>query len=272
MAFKNYNNNGSGNNNRPTNTTYSPISFGNPESKICQSRISIEYFNQLMRLCIALRNNGNSNDKYATYDNDNKISVYISFTKAKILHDMYFKEFLEKGRNNICIELKNGLLKISNGAEYGTTNPCISISYADEDGTVNEVIYETKSEPYSGAMDYKDGSYETYTAPGMELDTIVMALGEYYRNSSYAIAASVMEASMYKRNAMTDMIRSIADKVGVQTGGNKGNINNKTFLSGNGNGNSGGMSNYMNPPTGGGMNGTPKEYQESTFDDIAGSM
>lgn len=261
MAFKSYNNN----QNQISNVTYSGVSFSNPGSKIGQTKLSISYFNKIMKISIALRNNANGGDDYATYDNDNAVSVYASFTKAKILADMisYMKE--NKDVHNVCIELKNGLLKVSDGAEYGSSSPCISISYArDADAAVSEIIYQTKEGFYSGAYNYNDGKYETKGFDDMELDTFQMCLEEYYRASSYAVAATVMEANMYKRNAMIEILKAVADTVGASTGNKGGNFNNKTFLSNDGNNNS--SSNFMNPPS------IPKEYETSTFDDIANSM
>lgn len=272
MAFKNYNNNDS--NNAPTSTVFSSINFSNPESKVSQSRFSVDYFNKLMRISIALRNNAGSNDNFATYDNDNKVSVYVSFTKAKMLMDM-IKEFkTNKDIHNVCIELKNGLLKISDGSEYGTTAPCISISYADESGNVNEVIYEMKDAYYAAAFNYNsDGTYESRTFADMELDAIEMTLGEYYKASSYAIAASIMEASMWKRQSSYDLLRNVAEKVGVQVGkGSGSNFNNKTFLSNNGGNNQNQSNQQSSGSNGGGMNGTPKGYESATFDSIASSM
>jgi hypothetical protein len=263
MAFKNYNNNTD--NNTPVTNVFSSVTFSNPESKISQSRFSVSYFNKLMRISIALRNNAGSNDNYATYDTDNQVSVYVSFTKAKMLADMIADLRNNSDVHNICIELKNGLLKISDGTEYGSSAPCISISYADEAGNVNEVIYECKLDFYKAAFNYNsDGTYESKVFNTIEVDAIEMTLNEYYKASSYAIAASIMEASAYKRQASHELLKSIAEKVGVQVGGNKGgNFNNKTFLSNSSSGSSG---------SGVSMNGAPKGYESTTFDSIAGSM
>jgi hypothetical protein len=91
----------------------------------------------------------------------------------------------------------------------------------------------------------------------------MMALDEYYKASSYAIAASVWEANMYRHEYEIGLIKSIAEKTGAQIGSNNSNpakFNNKTFLSNNNNqqNNNGSM--------------IPKEYESSTFDDIAASM
>lgn len=261
MAFKSYNNNDKA----PTCTTYSGISFSNPESSIGQTKISIGYFNKVMKISIAARNNNGSNNEFATYDNDNAVNVYVSNIKARILYLLIQKLINEPDTHNVCIELKNGLIKVSDGSEYGSSNYCISISYASEDGSVHEIVYQTKSGFHTGAYNYENGSYQTATFDDIELETFMMALDEYYKASSYAIAASVWEANMYKHEYEINLIKSIAEKCGVQIGNGNNNpakFNNKTFLSNSGSGNNGGNSGSM----------IPKEYESSTFDDIAASM
>lgn len=265
MALKNYNNNDK----NITNTTYSSIAFSNPDSKIMQSRFSISYFNRLMKISIALRNNAGSNDAYATFDTDNQVSVYVSATKAHILHMMIekFKHGVSSDGeeiNNVCIELKNGLLKIFKN--YTTNTICFSISYADETGRVNEVIYETKGpDIYTAAYNYEDGKFSTESFNDIELEYFDMALEEYYKASSYAIAATVMEASMYKRDSQYQLIKQIADKVGVSTSSGKA-FNNKTFLSNN---NSNSKPSFSNGSI---SSDIPNEYETTTFDSIAESM
>lgn len=259
MSMRNYNNN----DRAPTVSVYSNVTFSNPESKIMASRFSISYFNKLMKISIALRNNAGSNDAYATYDTDNQISVYVSNIKAKMLEQMIIKMNSDPSIHNVCIELKNGLLKISDGSEYGVNNPCISISYADESGNVNEVVYESKGSYHTAAYNYNDGKYSTETFATIELDTIAMALEEYYIASSYAVAASVIEANMYRRDAQYNLIKAIADKVGAQQASNSNKqYNNKTFLANNNN--SGSNSS--------GLNGVPAGYETTSFDNIANSI
>jgi hypothetical protein len=255
MSFKSYSNNN--NDNQPTNTTYTPISFSNPESEVSQTRISISYFNRLMKISIANKLSGGSNDQYASYDNDNQASVYISFTKAKILLDLIKNKLLaDDDVHNVCIETKQGLFKVSDGVEFGSTMPCISISSADASGNVTETVYQCKNDFYTGAYNYSDGKYSTMKFDDMELSTFMMVLEEYYKSSSYAIASSIMEASMYKREGHYSLTKSIADKVGVVTNNTKsGNYNSKTFLAGDGN-----------------MTGSSSGYESATFDDIANSM
>ena len=260
MAFKSYNNNDK----TPTINTYSGISFSNPGSNITQSKISISYFNRVMKIAIAARNNAGSNNEYATYDNDNAVSVYVSNIKARVLYLLIQKLINDPDTHNVCIELKNGLIKVSDGSEFGSSNYCISISYAGEDGSVNEIVYETKKGFHTGAVNYSNGSYQTETFDDIELDTFMMTLDEYYKASSYAVAASVWEANMYRHDYEINLIKSIAEKCGVSnSNSNNSKYNNKTFLSNNS------QQNNSSNNTGSMI---PKEYESSTFDDIASSM
>ncbi len=260
-----YNNN---QDNRPSVNIYTPISFTNPSSKIMDTRLNISYFNRMMVISIAARSNPGSND-YAQYDNDNAVKVYVSFSKAKLLHDAIMDMLTNGDKNNVCVELKNGLLKVSNGIEYGSQSPCISISYADKDGNVNEIVYETKTS-YEAAYNYSDGSFNAINFPKFEIEAFCMVLNEYYRASSYAIAATVRESSMYRDNYTRNALKAIAEKVGAQIDNgngapNKGSFNNKTFLSQSQNNNS--------AVTGNSFHGeVPKEYEQSSFADIANGL
>ena len=263
MAFKNYNNN----TNSPVTNVFTPIAFSNPESKVDQTKFSVSYFNKLMKIAIAKKTAGGGNNDYATYDNDNAIVVHMSFSKAKILLDLIREKLLkEEDVHNVCVELKNGLLKVSDGIEFGSTMPCFSITSVDNAGNVSEIVYQCKENFYTGAYNYNDGKYSSESFDNLELDTFIMVLDEYYRASSYAIAATVMEASMYEREGQYNLIKSIAEKIGVSTngGGNSGGYNSKTFLAGAGNNGSSGFN--------GGMNGASAEYEAGSFDDIANSM
>lgn len=260
---KTYNNNDRG----PVNTTYSNISFSNPESSINQSKLSISYFNKVMKVSIALRNNAGSNDGFATYDMENAISVYVSNTKAYILYKMIEKLKNDPDVHNVGIDLKNGLLKISDGSEYGTKNYCIAIMYTDDIGNVSEIVYETKMDVHTGIYNYDQGQFSSVAIPDLELETFAMTLFEYYKASSYAIAATVMEANMYKREYHMDLVKQIAEKVGVsiRKGGN-GYSNNSSFLDRNANkgyNSNNGSKGVMSDNTG---------YEMTTFDSIADAM
>ena len=260
----NYNNNDK----QPMVNTYTPISFTNPGSSVMDTRFSIGYLNRVMRITIAARTNPGSTD-FAKYDTDHPVDIYISYSKAKMLHDAIIEMKKRPNEiNNVCVELKNGLLKVSNGVEYGSLNPCFSIAYADDSNNMHEIVYECKGgDTYFAAYNYQDNQYSTIKFDNFELDTFCMVLEQYYVASSYAIAASVKESNMYSNNNLSNTIKEIAGKLGIQTNtGNRssGSFNNKSFLSGGANG-SGGSSNTIS-------GGVPEEYTQASFSDIANSL
>lgn len=275
MAFNTYNNNQQ--DRRPTVQTFTPITFSNPESKVCQSRFSVSYFNNLMKIDIAPRINQGSNDQFAKYDNDNPVTVYVSYTKAKILHDAIMHMINNSDIHNVCIELKNGLLRVSDGVEFGSQNFCIAITYAANNGNdTNTIIYETKTDPYYAAYNYKDNQYSTLQYPQTEINTFIMVLEQYYLASSYAVAATVKESNMYMNNGRKNLLNAMAEKLGVDTKSNNGSNgqgfqNRSQFISNNGGNNS-------QPVASSGFNGgemtgaAPKEFESSTFDAIVSSM
>ena len=265
MALSTYSSN---NDNRPSVNTFSPISFANPESTINPSRLSIAYFNRLMQISIANRMTS-TNENYPTYDNDHAVKVYISAYKAKNLYEMILKMREDSTINNVCVETKNGLLKVSNGVEFGSTSYCVSVMTSDDKGNVRETIYQFKGSD-TGYYNYNDGSFSTMDLQDMEYNTFMMTLDQYWLASSYGLAAAIRESNMYQQKGLRDLVGAIAKKVGAYSPNSSGN--NKTFLSGDG---GGGNNNYQAPP----MNNssamsvdTGNEYTMSTFDDIANSM
>lgn len=258
MSFKSYNNN----DRQPTNTTYSPVSFSNPEA-LEGSRINVAYFNKLLQISIQKKNG--TKGTYATYDTDNQVSIYVSITKAKMLYDLIQKMKSDESIHNVCIETNKGLLMVSDGSDYGVNSPCISISTADEAGNVATAVYQTKAQYHKGAYNYSMDTkeYKDQYFDDLELEIFENVLIQYYNAGTYAVAATVMEANMYKHNAMRNVISAIAEKVGADTGsGNGGCYSNKSqFLGGNGSNNNGN-----------GMVGTSKEYEAASFDDIAHGM
>ena len=271
MALNTYNNN----DRRPSINIYTPISWSNPGSQIQATKFSISYFNQVMQLSIAQRVGNGRTDEISSYDNDNAVKIYISYRVAKMIHDGILK-MMEPDSNidNICVETKNGLLKVSNGVEYGSDSPCIAIIYADKDGNTHEAIYQTKNSD-TLAYNYSDGQYSSMPMPGFEINAFIMVLEQYYLASSYAVAASVQNANLYRSDSLYQLINSIAVKTGAREAKsgspNSGSYRNQTFLNNNSNSTYNGGSNNSSANNAA-LSGIPKEYQQSSFDDIVASM
>ena len=261
MALSTYSSNSD---NKPSVNTFSPISFANPESTVNPSRLSIAYFNRLMQISIANRMTS-TNENYPTYDNDHAVKVYISAYKAKNLYEMILKMRENSTINNVCVETKNGLLKVSNGVEFGSESYCVSILTSDDDGNVRETTYQFKASE-TGYYNYRDGSFSTMDLIDMEYNTFMMTLDQYYLASSYGLAAAIKESNMYQQKGLKDLVSAIAKKVGAY---NSNNGSNKTFLAASGNN----STHQQIPPNNTAMSvDSGNEYTMSTFDDIANSM
>ena len=254
MSFNTYNNN----DRQPVNITYSPVSFSNPEVENA-SRLNISYFNKLLQVSIQKRNGTKNN--YATYDTEHQSTIFLSITKAKMLYDLIEKMKTDDTINNVCVETNKGLITV-------TKNPTtISISSSDDAGNVTTTVYEIKKNYHKVAYNYnmESGTYTDMYFNDIELDTFENVLLQYYNAGTYAFAASVMEANMYKHNSIRNTIYAIAEKVGATTGSNNGNgggYSNKSQF----------LNNSPSNNNDGGMNGVPKEYESASFDDIAHSM
>lgn len=258
MSFGNtYNNNDK----KPTNITYSAVGFSNPNGKVAQSKLNISYFNKVLKIGIANKKASNNNE-YDTYDNDNQAIVYVSSTKARILSEMINKLVSNDDIFNVSIELKNGLLVVSKGSDLGADSYCIMINSADEAGNISTAIYETKKDYHKGYINYTEDDYKEEILPTIEIDAFRSVLDEYVKASTYAVAATVMEASMYKREASTELLYSIGRTVGALSNGNNSSSGGSYFSRTSNN-----NSNRNSVPNG----VDTKEYEISTFDSIANS-
>ena len=275
MAFQTFNNNVA--QDRPNVTTYTPISLANPESKIQASRLTINYFNKMLQLKISPRMPASPNEMFPTYAKDGAVSVFLSYTQAKMLCDGIRDVFLgpnKEKHNNICLETKNGLLVISNGIEVGSSSPIVKILYTTQNNSSpQEIIYQTKNN-YELPCDYSEGKYSTIKYPNMEIEVLAMIFEQYYMSASYAIAASVRDANLYETTKRNDLIKAVAQKVGVDlrafspNNGTSNNYSSYSFLQSS-------QDNYNTPVTEYSSAQTttniPKAYQSETFDDVVRS-
>ena len=104
------------NNDDVTVSTYAPVSFINPDSRVSKSRLGIGYFNSIMKLAIANRSNTENPPKY---DIDNQIIAYINFDNAYRL--MCGIDAIIAGEiDNMVIPTNKALVKLSNGDEFNS--------------------------------------------------------------------------------------------------------------------------------------------------------
>ena len=268
-----YNNNGQ--DARLSVTTFSPISFANPEGELGQSRMSINYFNRLMQVKISPRV-VQAGEQFPSYSKEGVAIIFITPTNAKMLHDGFINIITGKSKfHSVHIETKGGLFTLSDGIDKGSPVPYASVTFVLHEGAKPTTLFYQFKTNYELACDYNDGAYETQQFPRYEIDTFLMVLEQYYIASSYAIAATINESNLYRHNYIKELIRSIAMKVGVNLTGvggqysNNSNGNTQTFLNKS-------QQNTTPPTIGfdpstaptGGVSGMTEGYTASTFDDL----
>lgn len=268
MAFES--NNNTSKDQRPVSNVFSSINLANADSSLQATKLTIGYFNRLMQISIAPRNPASPGEEYPTFNNQSAVKVYISYSQAKMLHDAMVDMFQnpKTDKKNICVETKHGLFKISNGEEFGSNSPCVSIMYVDGAlGKTVEAIYQMKNN-YEVAYNYENGKFSTQKFPNLEVDILMVAFREYFNSANYAVASSIHEASMYRENYAQNILKSIANKVGAvqentRTNSAPNSFSNHTFLS-----------TPVEQPDDYKQNSpsTENQYQMSTFDDIVAGM
>ena len=217
------------NNDRPTVTTYTPISFANPDSALMASRLSISYFNRMMAINISPRNPATPNETYPTYNREGSIQVFLSYSQAKFLHDG-FKDIIHGNskHHSVCIETKNGMFMLNDGIDKGT-DPYAAIYYMNKGSSNQSIIYYQFKRNYELPCDYSENKYDVIKFPDHEIDTLLMVFESYYNAASYAIAATVAESGMYRQKFVSDSLKSIAGKVGAQVYTGKSNSSNSGY-------------------------------------------
>lgn len=207
-------------------TVYSAYRMNNAESIIDQTAITFTYWNGALKISIAPKK-PDTNSEIATFDFDNSISVYLNHTKARILYGEICKFQENPGLyNNVGIPSGQGLITLSDGKEFGVESPCIVIRKIDQAGaTTSSYAYQFKIDYHYSIRNYDQasGNFEKNTLDynNLEIEQLKTLLLEYYTAMTGAMAYSVIDQSKFENTRTTNKLDQIAEKLGVQFGGNK---------------------------------------------------
>lgn len=195
--------------------------FGNPESTIDKTSLSFSYWNKLLKVSIAPRKK--TDDDSIAYDHDNAGSVFLSHSKALILHDEIIK-FLEeynegKAPSNVGVSSgSEGLIYICNGEEFNAEGPCLVIRKIDESGhSTSTYVYEFRRDVHAAVVNYteKNAKFESRFYPQLEIVQFCNLLKSYYEAMTMAVAYSVQEANKYDNSRINTKLKLIGEKLGV---------------------------------------------------------
>lgn len=224
-------------------TVYSPYRMNNAESKVDSTCITYSYWRNSLKIGIAPKKN-TGNDQ-ATFDMENAIYIYLNHTKARIFADI-MKRFKENPEvyTNSGVHSGKGIITVSNGKEYNSDTPVISIRSVDPDtGKVNsEYVYQFKTDYHFAIKGYnaESGDFERMISEysDLEMDQLITLLEEYYKAMTYAIAYTVLDSFKYEHDRQSKKIDKIAEKLGIDLSSGKGSYNSTSYFANNGKQNS----------------------------------
>lgn len=200
---------------------YSPYKFSNTEG-LDPSSLSITFWGSTMKITIAPKKNTPNGE--ISFDYDNGISVYLTHTKARILAEE-IKAFLNGKINNCGVDTNKGFISISNGKEFGTNAKFLVIrSFDNENNTVSSsYAYEFKEQYHYSIRNFEEKkiNFEKNYYDDIEIEQFVTLLEEYYKAMTGAIAFTVIDQNKYNNSRINSKIEMIANKLGVEFGGDK---------------------------------------------------
>lgn len=222
MALGNYNDNNSKKYYEPL--VYSRYGTTNTEG-VDPSALSFQFYNRMLKLSIAPMKPNAKPDDRNPWDNENAIAVWLTHTKAKMLHDeiKYAMANPDTCFNAGVTIGDETLVSFSNGKELGVSAPCLIIRKINrEDGAVMSVYayqFKTNFKTYNSVRNYDQnnpGSFDSHTYSNIEIDDLLTILQTYYEASSGAQAYSVLSAMKYDIQKNNTRMELIMEKLGIE--------------------------------------------------------
>lgn len=262
------NNYSTGNYSNNDQKMYNPAVMGirlnNAESKIDQTAIKFDFWNGMLKISIAGKKPGKSNDEFASFDFEQAGVVYITHPKARILLEEIKKLEADPSIGNVGVNTGvDGLFSVSTGAEYGANSYCFSLRKVDNvtGAVTTSYVYVTKNDYYNSIRGFDEGtkSFTKETYENVELEMLKDILQQYILSATSAVAGSVMNAMKFDLNIMRNNFKNISEKLGISYGGRNNYNSSSNFFNG---GHSNAANNGAAKPSGIPNMGTYSEYDD----------
>lgn len=213
MALGNYDNNKK---NQWTPVYYSQYGAGNSESAVDPSAIGYSFYNRMLKITISpvKMNNG---DK-VSYDHDNAAIVWLTHTKARLLHDA-IEKVLSGEVSNVGVPTGvEGFVRFSDGKELGVNNYCLIINKVNDNGEViSGYAYEFKSKHHYHVENFNpnDASHKKVYNHNLEVQQLLDLLKTYYESMTGAMAYSVMDGMRFTTDTQNTKMDLVMSKLGI---------------------------------------------------------
>lgn len=223
---------------KPTVNVTSGYKWYNEESTIDPTRLLIKMWGNSLILEISPKK-AESSTEFAEYDDKSTIKLYLSHTKARILHDeiLGYLDNREE-RNSSGVPSGTGVVTICNGSEFGSPEAtCLVLRRVNESGeTESSYAYEFKRNYHYAIRNYDADNksfskeYEDYN--DLEIRQFLTLLEEYYTSMANTTAFSVLNAMNYdyKTNSKIDAICEAVNAKVPGKGGNHSKGSNRSYF------------------------------------------
>lgn len=188
----------------------------------CNTNLSLSMWASTIKLAIS--DPVTTGDKI-TYDRDNAQAIYLNHTKAKILAELLKEVITTNPKNyNRGIQSSQNIIIVSSGELINMPgNPCVIIESVSPQGQVESSKYYVFKNNYNFIIDNFDAKtckfdkdYEF--CKNVEIEELILALEEYARAMTGAIAFTVANQMKYNINRILGNQNKIATKLGVDLG------------------------------------------------------
>lgn len=200
------------NNQRQESSYYSRLRFVDNESG---KSVRIKYWKGLMSISIA-----KSVEVENAYKIDDIASIYLSPLKARVLANA-LEEFVTD-KKHPAVGVNVGITETQTCITFWYNDDgSISMAIAKIDGSGNkesEEIFKFAID-YDFYLEYKDYSkmkFEKKFAENSQVNSIIIALREYFNGICGGVAYSVMDFGKFELSRTTTKLNAIMDKLGIQ--------------------------------------------------------
>lgn len=194
----------------------------NPDG-IDPSALNYEFYGGMLKIIITPLKFGTDPNKKFTYDNENRVEMWLTPTKAKIFYEEIKHLRANKDTvNNVGVcTTRGGLIVFSTGKEFGVDSECLVIRKVDNDGTISSTYaYQFKANPNNfGIRNFNQDNpsdYDRVAYDNTEVEQLMAILKDFSEAMVGAYAYANMYYGRFDYNKLLGRVNSIMEKLGIE--------------------------------------------------------
>lgn len=215
-------------------TVYSNLKMNNVQSEVDKTSLSFSFWNNLLGINLAPV--VTTADGNISYDRENSITIWVSATKAFML-SREITRFINGEARNVGVHTRAGIINITDGSEFGSNSPCITIRKIDADGQVTSAYtYEVRTGYHYSIDNFEERKsaapiFEKHCAyDNIELELIKIQCDEYVKAMAMAQAYAVTETVARQLKRLDFKLNKIGEAQGLSFDYNNGGSNKSSYF------------------------------------------